>query len=57
MGEQKEQWHRKYKNRFMERAGFTEEEAQNVLEAVMGSIDYSECPIEAADSEMSYFGD
>ncbi len=52
-----ENWHRKYKDRLIERGGLTEVQAEETLRAAIGSdmIDYEDDPEDCADDEMSYW--
>jgi hypothetical protein len=51
------QWERKYMDRLIEKAELTEAEARQALDAAMGDIDYTVLPADAADEEISYWGD
>lgn len=50
-------WHRMYKDRLIQRLACTEEQAEDILQAGMDDIDYLDSPIDAADEEVSYWGD
>lgn len=51
----RDDWHRKYADRLIERGGLTEEQALDALDANIDDLDYSTDPVEAADEEMSYW--
>lgn len=50
-------WKRKYIDRIKEQTGLSEQDACGLFEAGMDEHDYTSCPIESADIEISYFGD
>ena len=54
---EKDLWHECYIERLMEKAALTEEQAKDVLEAGMGDYDYDGNPYDAADDELSYWGE
>lgn len=52
------EWHRKYVQRLIDQYAFTEADAEEVYKAGSDDHDYEESdPEDAADEEMSYWGD
>ena len=53
----KDEWHERYKKRLMEHYDLSPDLAEQTLLGGMDNIDYTGIPEDAADEEMSYWGD
>ena len=54
---EKQHWHDCYMDRLQVMGALTIEQAEDALEAGMGDYDYDMNPLDAADDEISYWGD